>query len=190
MGKSLDNMLKRMAPLPMYSLSTKSIVYKELSTYGAMLDKVIDELKNLVAELNINTATDEGLSLYEKIWGLPRTDLTQEQRRNAIEKRLGITYDKCTVKNVIAFFESLGAEVQLTEVNEKYRVYVYVSNGSQFSLPVRKYITSQAKEFFPAHLEIFVDYRAGNWDTLDSKGTLFNTYDSFKFTWDRVEHFE
>ncbi len=190
MGKSLDNMLKRMLPLHIYSLDSKSTVYKELATYGARMDKIIEDINTLVKELNIYTAENDGLSFLEQLWGLPRTDLTIEQRRQAIEKRFGLTYDKCKAQDMIQFFASLGAEAQLTEVYGKYRVYVYITNGSEFSIPVRKYITAQAQEFFPAHLEVFIDYRSGNWDTLDAKGTLFNTYDSFNFTWDRAEHFE
>ncbi|MEE1155270.1 MAG: hypothetical protein UH241_08955 [Acutalibacteraceae bacterium] len=190
MGRTLDNMLKRMLPLPIYNIDSKTIIYKELATYGAMLDKIRDSINSLIKSINVYIAEDEGLSLLEELWGVPRTDLTIGQRIEAIEKRFRLKYNICRIKDVIDFFASLGAEAQITEVYGKFRAYVYITNGALFSLSMRKYITAQALEFFPAHLEVFIDYRTGNWDTLDAKGTMFNTYDNFGYTWDRAEHFE
>ena len=48
MGRTLDNMLKRMLPLPIYNIDSKTIIYKELATYGAMLDKIRDSINSLI----------------------------------------------------------------------------------------------------------------------------------------------
>ena len=84
----------------------------------------------------------------------------------------------------------LGWQTRKSAMPSKNRVYIYVENGSQFPLAVRKYINAQAESFFPAHLDVFLDYRVATWDTLDSHKTMFSTYDSFNFTWDRAEHIE
>ena len=55
---------------------------------------------------------------------------------------------------------------------------------------LRKYISAQALEFLPAHLAVFLDYRLGNWNTLDQKNNTFNTYDAMNYTWDKLEHYE
>lgn len=186
----IENMIKHLKPLQLYKLDEDTEVYNELSIYANAFEQSIAEADALLKEMLITTAEDYGLSLREKIWGLPRTELTTEERRNAITERFCISYSDCTLTAMKNFLASLGVNATITEVPSKYRIYIYVNNGSTFSIPVRKYINEQAENFFPAHLEIFLDYRVADWDTLDSHKTMFSTYDSFNFTWDRAEHIE
>lgn len=186
----LNNMIKRIKPLQLYNCSEDTAIYNELKVYSNALEDSIANADKLLKEMLVTTAEDYGLSLREEIWGLPRTELTTEERRTAISKRFCISYSDCTLEAMKSFLKSLGVQPIITEVPIKNRIYIYVENGSTFSLPVRKYITEQAESFFPAHLEIFLDYRVATWDTLDSKKTMFSTYDILNFTWDRAEHIE
>ena len=186
----LENMIKKLSPLNLYTLEEDTAVYNELSVYSKAFEQSLADADALLKEMLITTAEDYGLSQRETIWGLPRTELTTEERRNAITERFCLNYSDCTLTAMQNFLASLGAEAVITEVPSKYRVYIYIENGSTFTIPVRKYITEQAESFFPAHLEIFLDYRVATWDTLDSHNTLFATYDSFNYTWDRAEHIE
>lgn len=186
----IENMIKHLKPLKLYKLNEGTGIYNELSVYANALEQSVTEADALLKESFITTAEDYGLSIREKIWGLPRTELTTKKRRNAIAERFCINYSDCTLSTMKKFLASLGVQAAITEISNKYRVYIYVENGSTFSIPVRKYINEQAEAFFPAHLEIFLDYRVANWDTLDSHKTMFSTYDSFNYTWDRVEHIE
>lgn len=187
---SLENMIKHLSPLNLYNLEEDTAVYNELSVYSKAFEQSYTEADTLLKEMLITTAEDYGLSQRELIWGLPRTELTIEERRNAIAERFCLNYADSTLTAMQSFLASLGVQATITEVPNKYRVYIYVENGSTFTIPVRKYITEQAESFFPAHLQVFLDYRVATWDTLDSHKTLFNTYDSFNYTWDRAEHIE
>lgn len=186
----LDNMIKHIKPLQLYNCNEGTVIYTELEIYSNALKNSIADADKLLKEMIVTTAEDYGLSLREEIWGLPRTELTTEERRTAISKRFCISYVDCTLSSMKNFLNSLGVKAVITEVPNKNRVYIYVENGSTFLIPVRKYITEQAESFFPAHLEIFLDYRVATWDTLDSHKIMFSTYDSFNFTWDRAEHIE
>lgn len=186
----LENMVKHLTPLQLYRLDEDTSVYNELSVYANAFEQSISEADILLKEMLITTAEDYGLSQREKIWGLPRTELTTEERRKAIIERFCINYSDCTLNAMRSFLASLGVQATITEVPSKRRVYIYAENGSAFSIPVRKYINEQAESFFPAHLEIFLDYRVADWDTLDNNRTMFSTYDSFNYTWDRAEHIE
>ena len=186
----LENMLKHLIPLQLYKLDEDSNVYNELSAYSNAFEHSIAEADMLLKEMLITTAEDYGLSSREKIWGLPRTELTTEERRKAIIERFCINYSDCTLKAMQNFLMSLGVKPIVTEVPSKYRMYVYVENGSTFSIPVRKYINEQVESFFPAHIEVFLDYRVADWNKLDNNKTMFDTYDSFNYTWDRAEHIE
>lgn len=186
----LENMVKHLTPLQLYSLNENTNVYNELGVYANAFEQSISEADILLKELLINTAEDYGLSQREKIWGLPRTELTIEERRKAIIERFCINYSDCTLSAMRNFLSSLGVQATITEVPSKYRVYIYVENGSAFPISVRNYINEQAESFFPAHIEVFLDYRIADWNKLDNNKTMFSTYDSFNYTWDRAEHIE
>jgi len=186
----MDSMLSKLMPLGLYSLERTTAAYKELKVYSTFLDEVEGEIDNLFNELMVTTATDYGIFMWEQLWGVARDDLTPEQRRRAISDRLSLTCDKCDIAAVTKFFESMGAAEEFTEVPERNRLYIYITNGAELSTEMRRYITAQAIEFLPAHLDIFIDYRTGNWDTLDSKQNTFDTYDSFGYTCDQLEQYE
>lgn len=187
----LENMVKHLIPLQLYKLDKENTnVYKELSVYANAFEQGVAEANMLLKEMLITTAEDYGLSQREKIWGLPRTELTIEERRKAIIERFCINYSDCTLKAMQNFLISLGVQGKITEVPSKYRIYIYVENGSTFSISVRKYINEQAGLFFPAHIEVFLDYRVADWNKLDNNRTMFNTYDNLNYTWDRAEHIE
>lgn len=187
---SLENMVNHLKPLQLYNLAEGSAVCNELEVYAKALEESVLSADLLLKEIIVSTAEDYGLSKREELWGLPRTELTTEQRREAIKERFSIKYSECNLNAMKRLLTSLGVKATITETPNKYRVYIHADNGSLFSIPVRKYITEQAENYFPAHLEIFLDYRVATWDILDSHKTLFNTYDSFNFTWDRLEHLE
>lgn len=190
MATTNENMKRRIEPLGLYNIAVTTELHKELATYGYFMDKEKKQADNLLKEVIITTAEDYGLEMMEKIWGIPRTELTTEERRLAIEKRFAINYSDCTLKGMLNFLSSLGLSAEITEAYEKERVYIHITNGSGFTYPVKKYMSKQIEEFFPAHLEIYIDYRTIDWDGIDQKLTMFNTYDSFNLTWDRLEHFE
>ncbi len=186
----LDNMINKLLPLRLYSLTRDTAVYKELSVYAAQLEEISSSAEQLLNELIVATASDYGIYMWENVWGVERNDLTTDQRRNSIFKRLGLSYSKCNLSAMKNFFQSLGAVAEFTEVPERYRIYIYISNGSDFSLTLRNYINAQAKEFLPVHTEFFIDYRIADWDSLDNHLNMFDTLDMLKFTWDRLEHYE
>ncbi len=186
----LENMIKHLKPLHIYNLNENTTIYSELEVYANAFNKIIGSADNLLKECIVTTAEDYGLEFQEELWGLARTELSTEQRRNGIKNRYNIYYSDCTLASMQRFLLSIGVQSQITEVPSQNRVYIYVENGSQFPLGVRKYINSQAESFFPAHIDVFLDYRVSTWDTLDSYRTMFDTYDRFNFTWDRAEHIE
>ncbi|MEE1056173.1 MAG: hypothetical protein UH239_02890 [Acutalibacteraceae bacterium] len=190
MGQALDNIIKRLNSLGIYSITPEKSIYNEIYAYDGAFTDICKEADILLREIIVTTAEDYGLDMREKLWGVPRTDLTTDERRSTIEKRFCIGYNDFTLSAMYDFLESLGITAEITEVPEKCRMYIYVTNGVDFTVAMRKYLNSQILEFFPAHNEVYIDYRQGTWDTLDAKKTMFDTYDSFNISWDMLEHFE
>lgn len=184
-------MTDKLSPLGIYSISEGSNIYNELSAYSSAIEDFTESADELLREIIITTAQDYGLYMREALWSVPRTDLSVAERRASIFKRFGIGLSGFTLNGMYDFMASLGLEGEITEVPEKYRAYIKVTNAENISFPVRRYLTSQIEEFFPAHCQVFVDYRTdGTWDDLDAKRTMFDTYDLFGSNWEQLENFE
>ncbi len=191
MKSAWQNMTEKLHSLGIYSNRTDTVIDKELRTYGTALADVTTTADSLLREIITDTATDYGLSLREKLWGVVRSDVSLEERRENIRKRMTINANDFTLEGMTAFLSSLGIEAEITEVNDQYRIYIHVTNGENFSIPIRKYLTQQINEYFPAHCMVFTDYRTnGDWDSLDARRILFGVYDSYHYTWDDLENFE
>lgn len=173
-----------------YKITSDTEIHKELSAYKNGLDDIKNMLDDILKEIIITTAENYGLYMREKLWGVERTDLDTENRRNNIIKRLMLGYGGFTLNAMSDFLTSLGISFEVTEVSENDRIYIYITNGENFSMSMRRYINSQIEEYFPAHLEVFTDYRKSNWDTLDTKQTMFSTYDALNMTWEQLENYE
>ncbi len=186
----MGNMTARLKPLGLYSLESSTVVYKELLCYAQQLETVADEIGNLLKEAVVTSAEAYGIEMWEQLWGVKRSDMDIAKRRQAISERLALTGRSCTIADAKNFFLSLGAKAEFSEDYIKNRLYIHITNGSEISMNFRKYISAQALEFLPAHLAVFLDYRQGNWNTLDKRNNTFNTYDAMNYTWDSLEHYE
>ncbi len=184
-------MTDKLSPLGIYNISQESNIYNELFAYSSAIEDFTESADELLREAIITTAQDYGLYMRETLWSVPRTDLSVAERRASIFKRFGIGLSEFNLNGMYDFLASLGLSGEITEVSEKYRIYIKIDNAENVSFPVRQYLTSQIEEFFPAHCQIFVDYRTeGTWDDLDAKRTMFDTYDLFGSTWEQLENFE
>lgn len=186
-----ENMAEKLNKMSdMYKVSPDTEMYQELMSYKSGLDDIKNMLDDILKEIIITTAESYGLYMREKLWGVERTDLDAEKRRDNIIKRLMLGYGGFKLEAMNEFLTSLGVNGEITEVAENYRIYIYVTNGENFSTSMRRYVNSQIEEYFPAHLEVFTDYRKSNWDTLDTKQTMFSTYDTMNMTFEQLENFE
>lgn len=190
MKNFIENMVEKLNKLNIYNIKENSQIYNELLVYDSALNYIKNIYDDLIKEITITTSENYGIYMRERLWGVIRTDLSIEERRENIIKRLALGAYGFTLRYMNDFLKSLGISAEITEVPEKSRAYIYVNNGKDITLNMRKYLNKQIMEYFPAHNEVFVDYREGNWDTLEIKKTMFDTYDSFNFTWDQLENFE
>ena len=83
----LNSIKKVLSPLGLYKLDENSLVGKEIEVYEIEIERVKETLENLLKEYFINTATEYGLSLKEKLFGSVKTDLSLENRRKILLNR-------------------------------------------------------------------------------------------------------
>ena len=80
MGQALDNIIKRLNSLGIYSITPEKSIYNEIYAYDGTFTDICKEADILLREIIVTTAEDYGLDMREKLWGVPRTDLTTDER--------------------------------------------------------------------------------------------------------------
>lgn len=188
MSKIYESMVNSLTPLQIYNISQGSLVNAELLSYCAALDDLEGELDGLLKEMFITTAESYGIENYEKIWGAPRNDLPLEKRKEMILKRLSTNYDDFSLAAMEEFLLSLNMDARIIENPADYQVYVDC-NKTVYTKAQRKWIEREIKNFFPAHLHVYVDFRTIDWDDLDALKRIYNNIDNLRYTWDDIENY-
>ena len=185
---ALQSMINSTQPLGVYNLAESSLVYKELSVYATVLDRLTEQISTLEKEIFVQTATDFGLSSWEEIWGLPRTDLSNEKRREMIMSRCSLNYNDFTPLSLSKLFNAIAFPATFVEDAEHFCLYIS-SDKSKYSMPQRQWIAQEIEEFIPAHLQVYIDFRTIDWDDIDNKKHTFYTMDGMGYTWEEIESY-
>ncbi len=85
-----DYLKQLLRPLGVYDLSDGSFSAGELDALGGALDALWAEAQSAQAESIVSTAADEGLSRYEKLFGVLPASRTNDERRAAVAALLRI----------------------------------------------------------------------------------------------------
>lgn len=185
---SLKSITDKLGPLGIYNLSESSLVYKELVMYSVALDEVHLLLEELERECFVQTAQSYGLSNREKIWGFERDDLSKEKRQSIILNRLNIDENNFTPEAMRNFLSVVNFDAEMEEYPAENRI-VITNKTTKYSKAKRAWIREQLINFFPAHLELVIDFRAITWEELDNKQLTFAQMDSAGFTWENIENY-
>lgn len=186
---SLKRMIEAMRPISVYSLMNYTIVYKELLSYAAVLDIIDENIDELIKECYLSTAEDFGVSIYEKLDGAERTDLSIEQRRKMLENAFAVNANDNTLKGLEKFFSSIGLEYSIKERPHICDLYIR-AKGRDYSETEQKYIIDRAEKFLPCHMSFTIDFRTVNWAYFDSLNLTFQEMDDKNMTWKQIEQYK
>lgn len=186
MNSALKNMLSSLSPLKLYELNADTLVYKELSVYAEGLDMLNQEIKRLHKECFVPTAESYGLDNREKIWGAAQNHLSVQERRGMVIKRLAMHDSDFTLLGMKNFLQALHMDAAIIEEPESFTVYVNCGN-TKYTKAQRSWITKEINQFFPSHLEVFIDFRTITWEELDKKSMTFTQLDAYSYTWNDIE---
>lgn len=185
---SINSMIDKLSPLGIYNLSNDTLVYKELIMYSVALDEISSLLEELERECFVQTAVSYGLSNREKIWGFERDDLSVEKRKSIILNRLNIDENNFTLEAMENFLSVVNFNADIEENPTENQVLINNKNTS-YSKAERAWIKEQLVNFFPAHLELIVDFRVITWEDIDNKNLTFAQMDSASLTWKDIENY-
>lgn len=186
---SLENMVKAMKTIPLYSLKIYTTVYKELQSYAVELDMLTETVDELINECFLSTASDYGLTFYEKTLGRERSDLSIEKRREMLIQAQLMNVNDNTLSGFYRFFLSVGLECDIVENPYIFDIYI-LAKGRDYSAAEQDYIIEKAKNFLPCHLTFTVDFRTVNWDVFDSFCSTFDNIENKNLTWDDFERYK
>ncbi len=188
--KSFESMVKKLSPLGIYGLDENGLNCGELKALAAGVDAADDELDIIIREGFVATAEDEGLRAWEELYGSPRDELSAEQRRELIIKRLGVNRSSFTPTAVGEIIASLGmGECTITENPTLFLVKLDFSEHS-YTAAQKRWIREQLEQLLPCHLEISVIFGNLSWDKIDGLGLSFNSMDSKNLSWDEIDSLE
>lgn len=185
---SRERMIKVLESLSLYSLRNYTTVYKELDSYSVALDVLNELMDEYVRECFIETATDYGLSLYEKLYGAERKDLPLEQRREMLIERINLNINDNTVSGIKRFFSSLGLKCDIVENPKICDLYIFPLTG-EFSTLEQEFIIEKARDFLPCHLTFTIDFRSIDWHGLQQLNMTFAEIDAKNMSWGEFERY-
>ncbi|MBQ1546192.1 MAG: hypothetical protein IIZ59_01505 [Clostridia bacterium] len=186
---SLDNMMHAMIPFGMYSLNIGDLIVWELTSYAEEIDKLSDDVSEALRECFINTAVDIGLSSYERLYGAPHEEMSEQVRRQTIISTINIDDNDFTPSGVLGFFSSIGLECTIIEMPLIFDMTI-MPEGGTYTESTREYIRKMAGEFLPCHLNFTIDFRSCNWDSYDMLENTFDEWDEMDMTWEEIDRYD
>ncbi|MBQ4569587.1 MAG: DUF2313 domain-containing protein [Ruminococcus sp.] len=182
----LEKLIRAHTPLKIYSIKEGSNLSFELSAYAAGLELVQKELETLEREAFAGSAEGYGLSLWEKLWGAPRDDLSTAKRREMLLARLSFGYGDFTLEGMRKVLSFLGIEGEIREYPNVFRVTVEVSLEN-VPRGQRKWIVSQLGAVFPAHIEADAVFKGFDWNDSDSRSLTFDSMEGKAMPWSEID---
>ncbi len=183
---TLERMCQVMSPFGIYSLSSESNVYSELSACAVGIDILRDTLSTLLRENFYATAESYGLSIPEKMWGSERINVPLDTRREMLRERLALSDADFTVASFNKVLNMLGIEAEVHESPRTQQISIVVLTEN-LTDSERSFIVSQLKGHLPAHLDIGVSFDGFNWSDVKSSSLTFEQMDSASMTWSEID---
>ena len=184
---ALDSMTAAMKPTGLYALTGSTAVDFELQAYAAELNLVYDALALLERESFAATATDYGLALRLRQFGLPSGGAVEE--RAAVLELGAVTPDDFTGDGVTSALHAAGLDCEITENAAAQKLYLNCS-AELVSSASRNAAVKTAKLFLPAHLNAELDFRSISWNNIDQADNVYDALDAFDLTWDAVDCYQ
>lgn len=158
-----------------------------LTSIGRTTGTVMTEVKDILDQNFVDTATANGLKYWEKYLGIPvNGEKPLSQRRSVIKAKLrgAGTTTKAIVQKTAESFENGAVEVIV--VPEEYKVQIKFS--SIYGVPPNLEDFDRAiQEIIPAHLLLEYLYTYLSWQQLDNAQITWEELDETQFTWDELE---
>lgn len=168
-------------------LRSSQVFTSILTAEGAEFGQLRTNIEDVLKQFYVETATDWGLTLWERMLGLKTNhEKPLDQRRSSIIAKVrGIgTVTISLIKNVAESFT-----YGIVEIAEQPEAYSFTITFADIQGIPPNYENLQAaiEEIKPAHLAVSYVIRYLLWDELDAEGFTWNQLDALAMAWDNFE---
>ena len=184
MMNALTSMKKKLSPLGLYRLD-HSHIEDELYVYALELDRIREESDRLLREMFLSTAMEEGLSMMERMFSRPHTQLSVQTRREMLQKRLCLGLSDFTLEGLRTALDSFHLSYTICEYPSLNKLVVLAQGD--YPENEEKWIESEAQKFVPLHLEFQLDFNSLSWEEIDGRDLTYATFDSENRTWKTLD---
>lgn len=183
----LESMKRSLLPLLLYRNSAKNR-NDELKAYADELERLYAELSAMIPERFLSTATDEGLSEYERMFGPVHDELDARTRRERLRLRLSLTEGDFTPAGIRKALDSFGLDYVITEFPTLNRLNIEAQ--TDYSKAEQAFITREVTKTIPAHLEFQIVFNTLTWNQLDARNKTFSDLDYDNLMWEEIDSLE
>ncbi len=184
-----NDIKKALSQVQLYDVDHSVYLKGELEGYSAGLENLGRGIGEIIKEIFISTAEEEGLLFYENLIGLAREGIGFENRREAILSMINLNESSNTLNGVIQFFESFGFECEITENPSVFDLYIQPL-GEDYTNDEKIFILELAKDYLPCHLSFTIDFRKMSWQDYDEMEKTFAQIDQMKLRWEEFEIYD
>lgn len=160
----------------------------ELRIYAAEMERLYDALRTAIGERFIATAQDEGLRVYEELFGPPRDDLSTARRRELLTLRLNLGEGDFTPAGIRKALDSFGLSYTISEYPLYSRLNIIAQ--TDYTKAEQAFIRQEVYKILPAHLLVQMVFNTLTWSELDAMNKRFSTIDAENLTWEQIDALE
>ena len=157
----------------------------ELRVVAEELERLYDEPDQGMEERFLSTATGEGLSVYEEIFGPAHPELSAAERRARLRLRIGLAEGDFTPSGIRSALDSFGLEYTISEFPRLYRLNILAT--ADYTEAEQAFIRQEVAKIVPAHLIVQMVFNTLTWSELDSRNRSFAVLDGENLTWEQID---
>lgn len=185
MMKIYEKLLQRLSPIGIYSEEAAEL-HRELRTYATEIERLYADLGIMFRERFITTAEDEGLRMYEELYGPDRTGESVESRREMLQLRMNLGNGDFTLKGIRNALDSLGLQYVISEFPTLGKLNIVAT--TDYSPAQQAWIRREVGKIIPAHIEFHLTFNTLTWAQWDALNRTFGAIDSEDKTWHEIDN--
>ena len=180
-----ESMKASVAPLKIYGEQALNLDL-ELRVYAEEIELLYSQLDSMFRERFIGTAQNEGLTVYEELFGPERSNESVERRREMLNLRMNLGEGDFTPGGIKKALDSLGLDSIISEYPELQKLNI-IAVTEDYTLEEQAFIEREIAKIVPAHLEFQITFNTLTWGQLDDMDRSFYDIDAENLTWKQAD---
>lgn len=179
-----EKLLLRHLPIGVYGDDAETL-HHELRAYASEIERLYDELQRMFRERFITTAEDEGLRMYEELFGPDRTGESVESRREMLLLRMNLGNGDFTLRGLQKALDSLGLQYVISEFPEIGKLNVTAT--TDYTPAQQAWIRREVSKLIPSSVEFQLTFNTLTWAQWDALDRSFSAIDAEDAAWHDID---